>query len=116
MKLLHITIQTSKFEEEMNFYMTYAGLKIQTDMRPKGRNMIFLADNAGETNIEIIENADAADIDSKSLSIGFKAEDVDQKRDELAAAGFDVSEMVSPMPGVKFFFVKDPAGVNVQFM
>ena len=29
---------------------------------------------------------------------------------------FVTTPMISPMPGVQFFFVKDPAGVNVQFI
>ncbi len=36
--------------------------------------------------------------------------------DALTAAGMDVSPMVEPAPHVRFFFVKDPAGVSVQFM
>lgn len=42
MKLLHVTIQTSKFEDEINFYQTFAGLKIQNDMRPLGKPIVFL--------------------------------------------------------------------------
>lgn len=61
MKMLHVTIQTLKFEEEMNFFLNHVGLKIERDMRPMGRNMVFLAN-------------------------------------------------------VKFFFLKDPAGVTIQFM
>ena len=36
--------------------------------------------------------------------------------DALTVAGMDVSPMVEPAPHVRFFFVKDPAGVSVQFM
>lgn len=47
------------------------------------------------------------------LSIGFQTEDVAAKREELIAMEI---AMVSPNPQVQFFFVKDPAGVNIQFM
>jgi len=36
--------------------------------------------------------------------------------EELIRMGLEVSPMISPAPQVHFFFVKDPAGVNVQFM
>ena len=32
------------------------------------------------------------------------------------ASGMEVSPIESPVPYVRFFFVKDPAGVTVQFM
>ena len=36
MKLLHVTIQTSRFEEEIAFYRDIAGLSVERDMRPAG--------------------------------------------------------------------------------
>ena len=116
MKLLHVTIQTDRFEEELHFYQEIAGLRIIRDMREHGRNMIFLADRSGECEIEIIENPNAQKIESQSVSIGFQTEDVTKKYEELRALGYDVGEMIRPSPHVQFFFVKDPAGLNVQFM
>jgi lactoylglutathione lyase len=116
MKIAHVTIQTDKFDEEVRFYEEQTELKVQRDMRPARRNMVFLADAAGDTCIEIIENKDAADSGNPNFSIGFHTDDVAGKREALAAAGYDVTPMITPMPDVKFFFVKDPAGVTVQFI
>jgi len=116
MKMLHVTIQTKYFEETVRFYQEIAGLAIQRDMRPMGRNMVFLADGKDDTKVEIIERPDADNAGNRFLSIGFLTEDVQKKREELAALGYEVTEMVQPSPGVQFFFVKDPAGVMVQFM
>ncbi len=116
MKIAHVTIQTDKFDEEVRFYEEQTELKVQRDMRPASRNMVFLADAAGDTCIEIIENKDAADSGNPNFSIGFHTDDVAGKREALAAAGYDVTPMITPMPDVKFFFVKDPAGVTVQFI
>ena len=115
MKMLHVTIQTNKFEQEIEFYEKEVGLTLQRDMRPV-KDLVFLANAEGETCVEVLSNPDAADTGNQYLSIGFKTDDVEKKREELAAAGFEVTPMISPMPNVKFFFVKDPAGVNVQFM
>ena len=59
MKMLHVTIQTEKFEAEVQFYLNIVGLKMITDMRPMGMQMVFLADNEGDTEIEIIDNPEA---------------------------------------------------------
>lgn len=115
MKLLHITIQTNKFEQTIEFYEKEAGLTLQRDLRPK-KDLVFLADAAGDICVEIINNPDADNAGNPNLSMGFKTDDVIKKREEMLAAGYEVTPMISPMPGVQFFFVKDPAGMNVQFM
>ena len=116
MKLLHVTIRTNKFTEELKFYQEIVGLQITRDMRPMGRDMVFLADREGDSEIEIIDTPEAADAGNELLSIGFQTVDVAAKREELIRMGLEVSPMISPAPQVHFFFVKDPAGVNVQFM
>ena len=115
MKMLHVTIQTNQFESEIEFYEKEVGLTIQRDMRPV-KDLAFLANGEGETCVEVLRNPDAEDAGNQNLSIGFKTEDAEKKREELIAAGYDVTPMISPMPDVKFFFVTDPAGVRVQFI
>lgn len=115
MKLVHVTILTSHFEEELAFYREICGLSVVRDVRP-ARNMVFLADTPDASCIEIIENAEAEDAGSAYLSVGFHCDDVEAKREELMKAGWEVSEMVTPNPHTKFFYVKDPAGVRVQFI
>ena len=116
MKMLHVTIHTNKFDEELRFYLETVGLRVTRDMRPMGREMIFLANGEGETEIEIIGDPEAKDAGNANLSVGFQTDDVETKREELIAAGLDATPMISPNPHVRFFFVTDPAGVKVQFM
>ena len=115
MKMLHVTIQTSKFEEEISFYEKYVGLTIQRDMRPD-KDLVFLAEAEGDTCVEVIRKLDGFDAGNPDLSIGFKCDNIYVKREELSAAGFEVSPVICPQPEVQFFFAKDPAGVNVQFI
>ena len=116
MKMLQVTIRTNKFEEELAFYKEIVGLKIVRDLREKGRGIVFLADSEGDTCIEIIDTPDADDAGNKLLSIGFDSGDADKMREKLIALRMEVSPMESPAPYVRFFIVKDPAGVTVQFM
>lgn len=115
MKLMHITIQTNNFDTELQFYQQIVGLTVQHEMNVNGRHLVFLSGN-GETNIELIDNPQAVSAGNENLSLGFKTENVEDKRNELLSLGYEVSEMISPMPQAKFFFVKDPAGVTLQFM
>ena len=116
MKMLHVTIQTNKFEEEIRFYREIVGLEITGDMRPNGKNLVFLSGVEGQTAIEIIENPEVKNAGGAGISIGFQTEDGEKKREELAAQGYEVSPMISPVPNVRFFFATDPAGVKVQFI
>ena len=115
MKFIQVTIRTAAFEEEIRFYEEIAGLTIVRDARP-GRQMVFLADAPGDTNVEILETADAIDTASPYLSIGFQVADAEAMRADLLARGLEATEMIQPSTTAKFFYVKDPAGVQVQFL
>ena len=116
MKLAHITIQTNKFCEEIEFYKKYVGLKIVNELRDNMYNIVFLAENDIEPQIEIIENSDADSSGKENISIGFYTDKFECLYDELKNNGFSVTPIISPVPQVEFFFVKDPAGVKVQFI
>jgi len=115
MKMVHVTIRTKCMEESIKFYEEVVGLKIQRDLRPMGGAIVFMAENEGETQVELIENPEEA-YSGAGLSIGFACEDVEGKRETLIEKGFEVTPIISPNPRTKFFFVNDPNGVQVQFI
>ena len=115
MKMVHITLHTACFGKSLMFYEAIIGLKIERDMRPS-RNMVFLSDEPGDTCMELIEDENAQRIEAPSVSIGFHTEDVFEKHAQLQAMGLRVSEIISPNPHVKFFFVSDPNGLKVQLI
>lgn len=116
MKMMHVTIQTRHFDEEVRFFQEIIGLTVRQEMNGVGRHIVFLDDNNDGMPIEIIDRPDAEISGNQFLSMGYKTEDVDKTRETLIAKGYEVSEFVSPMPHVKFFFAKTPAGVTIQFM
>lgn len=116
MQILHVTIQTDKFLEEIAFYEKYIGLTIHTDLRPMGRNIVFLSNGEGETEIEIVEDMNGTDVGNPYLSIGFQTENLEEFRTLLENDGFNPTEIIRPNPNTAFFFAKDPAGAMVQFM
>lgn len=115
MKFQHVTIQTDKFEDEIKFYEEFAGLTINQDARPH-MDLVFLADCEGATRVEIIGNPGASESGGQYISIGFGTDDAEALREEYIARGLETTELISPNPRVKFFYVKDPAGVKVQFV
>ncbi len=116
MRMGHVTIRTKFFPEEIAFYQDIVGLKIVRDLREKGSDIVFLADNEAGTRIEVIENKEAGSSGNDHLSIGFHTQDIEKLRDDLQNKGLNVSQITSPAPAVRFFFVTDPAGVRVQFL
>lgn len=116
MKMIHITIQTQNFNEEIKFYQDVIGLSIQHEINQMDRHIVFLGESERDIQIEIIDNPNAQNSGNQFLSIGYKTDDVEKMREALKEKGYEVSEMISPMPQVQFFFAKDPAGVTIQFM
>lgn len=115
MKMVHVTIQTKNFNEAIKFYQEIIGLTIQQEINGIGQHIVFLSDGEGGMPVEIIDRPDAEDSGNQFLSMGFKTQDVVKMREMLIEKGYEVSEMISPMPQIQFFFAKDPAGVTIQF-
>ena len=116
MRLNHITIQTETFEKEIEFYQKYVGLTVSRDLRPLGKNIVFLSGTTDDTALEIIEKPGATDSGNENISIGFQTDDLEKMHNEFCSDGLNPTPFISPIPQVQFFFVKDPAGVNVQFI
>lgn len=112
----HVTIQCADLDKSIKFYEEVVGLHIVGDLRGKGpKNIVFLAKNDGETNVELIDSPEAS-YQGEGISIGFGCDDVEGYREKLAAEGYNPTPIISPNPHVKFFFVKDPDGLNIQFI
>lgn len=88
MKMMHITIQTKNFNEEIKFYQEVIGLTIQHEMNGMGRHIVFLGDNTGDMPIEIIDRPDAEISGNQFLSMGYKTEDVVKMRETLMEKGY----------------------------
>ncbi|MDD6310505.1 MAG: VOC family protein [Firmicutes bacterium] len=116
MKMRHVTIQSAKYEESIKFYQEIVGLTIVNEIKGKGpHDITFLANGEGETCIEIIDDKEAG-FAVNAISVGFEAADVDAYREELVAKGIPCSPMIAPNPFTKFFFTKDPNGLDIQFI
>lgn len=116
MKMAHVTIMTAHLDESAAFYEEIVGLRIERDMRSdSAHQIVFLMNAAGETCVELVKNEDAP-YTGGGLLIGFEVEDAAAYREKLVDSGMQAGEMVFPNPHARFFCVKDPNGVEIQFV
>ena len=113
--MAHVTIFTKCLEESVKFYEEMAGLKIQRDMRGTDHPVVFLAESEQAPCVELVESPDAA-YSGSGILIGFLVEDAEKERKLKEEAGLCPGPMVMPNPQAKFFTVKDPNGVEIQFL
>ena len=116
MKMMHVTIQTQNFNEEIKFYQEGIGLSIQHEMNGMGRHIVFLGDNEGGMPIEIINRPDAENIGNQFLSMGYKTEDVVKMRETLIKKRIRSVGNGVPYAADSVLLCKRPAGVTIQFM
>lgn len=116
MKMMHVTIMTKCLNESVDFYQKIIGLKIQRDMRDdKAHPIVFLADEPGDTCIELVGNPEGIYYGG-GISIGFAVEDIQKEHAKKEELGYKPGAIISPNPHVQFFFIKDPNGVQIQFV
>lgn len=116
MKLLWTTIHVKDLDESIAFYSDLAGLKV-TRRFPAGpgTEIAFMGNGEkDETLVELLADGGAAAI-GDSISIGFAVESADAMMEKLKSRGIPVHGGPVETPGFKFFSVKDPNGLSVQF-
>ena len=117
MKFCWCTISVNNMDESLSFYRDIVGLKLDRRFNADPETEIaFLGE--GETKVELIcgPNQEATG-NKQGISIGFEVESVNEMIGFLNKKGIEVkNEPVQPNPHVRFFFVKDPNGLSVQFV
>ena len=112
-----LCIYTDKFEETIRFYEVVTGLKVEKRIKsPGGNNLAFMLDEDNESALEIEEDFDNP-FNGAGITWGFITEDVEAKYEQIKSLGvYEVQELVTPFPGMAFFFVKDPNGLLIHFI
>jgi len=110
--IVHITVQTAKLNETVEFYQWLLGLPVSRKLSTPRGEIIFLGEN--ETKFELIEDTKAERINANGLSIGFAVDSLDEKLALLADRQIPYSQIVSPLPNVRFAFFTDLNGCEIQ--
>ncbi|KLU65783.1 glyoxalase-like domain protein [Desulfosporosinus acididurans] len=118
MKFCWCTIAVQNMEESLKFYQEIVELSISRRFTVEpGVEISFLGD--GETKVELIcgPSYKVKNDNIEGISLGFEVKAVDEKIKFIKEKGLEVdSGPFQPNPNIKFFYVKDPNGVSIQFV
>lgn len=115
---LWATITVKSIETSLSFYEDLLGLTVERRFMPHpALELCFLKDEDG-IEVELLEHKQATDAVTApaNLSLGFRVADLEEAMAACKDRGIDIVSGPFEGAGVKFFFVKDPDGVNVQFV
>jgi len=116
MKFLWTTILVNNMNESLKFYEEIVGLKLAERFQAgPGMEISFLGE--GETKIELICNENLKKLDAGSrVTLGFKVESLDEMINFMREKEINIiTGPVQPNPSIKYFIIKDPNGVKIQF-
>lgn len=111
------TLNVRDMEETLKFYEEIVGLEVVNRFEV-GPDMEIAFLGHGETQIEFIWDKNNKEINIGSdISWGFEVESLDKMMELLKEKAIDIeSGPFEPNPNTKFFFVKDPNGLRIQFV
>lgn len=120
MKVAFTTITTNDLFNSLKFYKDIIGLTEFRRIKPQeGVQCVFLKDEKNSV-IELIEykNEVETNIENKEsiVSIGFSVNNLDETLEMLKSNAIEIIRGPIEAPGVKFVFVKDPNGVEVELI
>jgi lactoylglutathione lyase len=110
------TITVKSLEESLRFYRDVVGLEVVSRFSPgDGMEIVFLNDSNG-VQIELLYNKNiVVSGDKAGISVGFEVDSLESALALVKENGIAVSQAPVTTPAVRFFFVKDPNGVTIQF-
>ena len=116
MKFLWTTLTVSDLNRSLAFYRDALGLPVISTMSNPQVEIAFLG--AGETQLELIQRKPAGVVTPTSdVSLGFEVGPLEAHIATLAAKGVPVdSGPFAPGPHIRFYYVKDPDGFEIQFV
>lgn len=116
MKNLWTTITVKNMDDSIKFYNDVLGLELNKRYSPmEGMEIAFLG--SGETKFELIFNEAIKEIIYKGMvSTGFQVDSVAETSKRLKEMNYKISDIIHPVPHIKFFFVEDPNGYKIQLV
>ena len=117
MKFCWVTLNVNNLEESLKFYTEIVGLPINRRFTSGSSiEIVFLGND--QTRLELLfdKNNDKTKI-GNDISLGFEVESVEKMITFLKEKSIEIeSGPFSPNPSIKFFYVRDPNGLKIQFV
>jgi Predicted ring-cleavage extradiol dioxygenase len=117
MKLGFVTVHVKDLDRSFAFYTKILSLKeVRRINAPNGPRIVFLSDNEGGL-VELLQNAEDNEKSGGRVSLGFPISSMEDTVKMLADKG--IGDMKGPVVlpnGEKLLFIKDPDGVEIEFI
>ncbi len=119
MKIEHVAFNVPDAVKAAQWYVEHLGMRIVRSSN-ESPYIHFIADNAGQTVLELYSNPaaptpDYATMHPFSLHIAFVVDDIEATKARLVAAGATLDGETTTTPtGDQLAFVRDPWGVTLQ--
>jgi len=118
MKFLWTTINVTNMDTSIAFYSDLAGLKaLNRFPAGNGKEITFMGNGSeAETTVELMTDANLKSAGfGESISLGFAVESMDEMLKIVKGRDIPVHSGPFETPAFKFFTIKDPDGLNIQF-
>ena len=116
MKLNYITFMVRNIAASTAFYRELAGLTVVRRISPPAGEIAFLANEAGDTMLELIEFEGVETVQATGMVVSFLAEgELEALREKAVQLGHSPSEIIDAGPKPKHFRILDPDGIVVEF-
>jgi lactoylglutathione lyase len=117
MNFCWVTLKVGNMENSMKFYNGVLGLPVSMRMGGGGHEIVMLGD-ADKPKIELLyDESMKAGSPGNIVSVGIAVPSLEETMELMRSNGIDILRgPVSPAPNVRFFFVRDPDGVEVQLV
>lgn len=108
------TIIVHDLEKSIAFYETFAELTVTRRYQDGPAELAFLANKAGETEIELVHAPQMQSFDGKGFFICFLTDKLEEMHSLALSQGLNASDIRTPDTNSRYFYVYDPNGVSVQ--
>ncbi|AIQ66161.1 glyoxalase [Paenibacillus stellifer] len=109
-----ITLRVRDLEASLNFYHGILKLPLQRRFESRGKQIAMLG-REEQPKLELIQGNDPALKPECGVSVGFEVESLNDAMEYLQSLGIPVARgPIAPNPRLRFFYVLDPDGFEVQ--
>ena len=116
MGILWATFQVNDMEKSLAFYNGILGMPIDERFTaPQDGAEIVMLGEEGSTRLELISRG-TSETPGQGISIGLPFADIEALGEKLLSEGYTPTPVIEPFPGIKFRFVNDPDGYQIQLV
>ena len=122
MKFLHAMIRVKNIEKSLKFYTELFDMNLVNEMRLEDCSLYFLADEDGQTQIELTHNDETPEngykIGSAFGHFAFGVDSIDEFTIKMNSLGYKYLYEPFKLAGhdLKIAFLKDPDGYEIEII